>query len=373
MTQLQVLIVDDDAADRKLIRRLLAGTGIDMTVHQIGSGREAREIEIPRVDAVFLDQNLPDVDGISLLRMFRSNWPRAAVMLMTGQGSEDLAKSAIIMGAVDYVSKGSLSANAIGRMLQTGVTTARLRARLEEQQRELATFSETLVHDLRAPIRSVDFLANLVSEDLEAGDKEAMRQSLRMMQTSVTQMKELLDGLASYIRHDRDVQMTEAAVADMLARALAALDLEIKESGARIDHDALAGRIVCRPEQVAQLFQNLIANAIKYSGGATPHIRIEMEDLAEAMRFRISDNGVGIPHRYRKRVFEPFRRGVDHKAPHGTGLGLSTCRKIVRRHDGDIRCEDSDLGGASIVFRLSKAPRIDEVIEFDRAPRAGAA
>lgn len=354
MTALEIVIIDDDEGDRKLVRRLLSKSGLAHHVHEAQGAHDLRQTS-DAVDAVFLDYLLPGADGLALLSELRQRWPRAAIILMTGQGDEEVAKSAIMLGAADYISKSSLNQDAVARMLKRGIEAARLKWRLDEQRRELSTFSEVLVHDFKAPIRAADYLAARAEEAMENDDPEGARESLTMLRRSVRQMAELVDSLASHIRLDREQQPTTVEAGDIVKRALAALEHDIAVSHAKIEVETEVPPFECLAAQVAQLLQNLIANAIKYRGDDPPHIRITAEPEpgpGGAVRFAVADNGPGIAAEYREKIFEPFTRAPSRSAAPGTGLGLATCRKIVRRHGGRIWCE-SELGtGTTILFTI---------------------
>lgn len=361
MTPLTIVIIDDDEGDRKLVRRLLSKSGIEAQIHEVSSPGDLDALPLETVDAVFLDYLLPGCDGLALLGGLRQRWPRAAIMLMTGQGDEQIAKSAIMLGATDYISKNSLNQDAVARMLKRGIEAARLQWRLDEQQRELATFSEVLVHDFKAPIRAAGYLADRMEEAIDQGDTGAARESLVMLHRSVRQMSELVESLAAHIRFDRDQLPSMVEPREIIDRACAALEHDIAESGARIEVETEGPAFEGLPAQLTQLLQNLISNAIKYRGEAVPEIRISArpeqdEERGETILFSVRDNGPGIAPEYHERIFDPFTRAPSRSAAAGTGLGLATCRKIVRRHGGRIWCESAPDAGTEILFSLPPRP-----------------
>ena len=127
----------------------------------------------------------------------------------------------------------------------------------------------------------------------------------------------------------------------------------IDESGAEIQVARLPTVMAHRMELV-QLFQNLIGNAIKYRGEATPRVDIGAESQGEQWLFRIKDNGIGIPREHHAKVFEAFMRlHGDDKYP-GTGIGLATCKKIVERLDGRIWIDSHGSDGSVFVFTLPR-------------------
>lgn len=354
MAPLNVLVVDDDDADRAMIRRLIAASKLDTTVHEASCRAEMLDQAAPVVDAIFMDYRLPDADGLDLVVPALQQWPRSAVILVTGQGDEDLAKSAILQGATDYIPKRSLNANAVTRILENSVQAARLRWQLEEQRAELELFSDTLVHDLKAPIRAVAFFGDQAEEDLRNGDIDAAREAVDFVQRANRQMRTLIDCLADHIRNDRATATEEVSVSTLVTEATIALTGEIAESGAEIRVDGGDVTLCCIRPQIVQLLQNLIGNAIKYAGGAPPWITVSATAESDVTRLVVADNGPGIDEAYRTRIFEPFRRIDGTNRPSGTGLGLATCRKIAQRHDGHIWCAPDPDGGSQFHILLGQ-------------------
>jgi DNA-binding NtrC family response regulator len=150
---------------------------------------------------------MPDGDGLSVLEPLAEKWPRAAIFLMTGQADDVVAKSAILLGATDYIPKRSISRNAVERLLKTGRDAAEMRWKLEQQRQELLTFAHVLVHDFRAPIMQANSIAELLDESINDGDQDAIQTELALLRKSTGQMIELIDSLSSHIRNDRAAEM----------------------------------------------------------------------------------------------------------------------------------------------------------------------
>jgi light-regulated signal transduction histidine kinase (bacteriophytochrome) len=133
--------------------------------------------------------------------------------------------------------------------------------------------------------------------------------------------------------------------------ALANLRMTIAETGAEIVHDELPG-VMADPTQLSQLFQNLIGNALKFRGECPPKISVTVERLADAWKFSVCDNGIGIEPQYFERIFFVFQRLHTRREYPGTGIGLSLCKKIVERHGGQIWLESEPGQGSKFHFTL---------------------
>jgi len=352
MVEKNILIVDDDRGDRKLMQRYLATLYPAATILQAENGDAARAYAEEDVEVIFLDYLLPGVSGLDLLSSFFRHWPQSVIFIMTGQGDEDIAKSAILSGAADYIAKSAITPDALHRMIDNGLQVARMRWRIEEHQKELQQFSDVLVHDLRAPIRAIKFLSDQILEDFEAGELDEVKREFDLMKRSVTKMSDLIERLASHINPHSEGVPEQVAAESLVEAACMALAQDISNADAQIDTALNDIEVLCFPPDVSQLLQNLIGNSIKYRCTAKPEIRIAAKALSEGVQFTIADNGIGVPPEYRARIFEPFKRLQRSSDLPGTGLGLATCAKIAKRHNGDIWCDSEVSSGTTIHFTL---------------------
>jgi light-regulated signal transduction histidine kinase (bacteriophytochrome) len=141
----------------------------------------------------------------------------------------------------------------------------------------------------------------------------------------------------------------------LLNQTLSDLELYIKENKATVSHDPLP-QLIADNTQLAQVFQNLIANGIKFHSEKTPKIHIYAERKANEWVFSVQDNGIGIDPQYSEKIFEVFKRLHKKEEYPGTGIGLAVCKKIVERHGGRIWVE-SELGkGSTFYFTLPNKP-----------------
>ena len=138
---------------------------------------------------------------------------------------------------------------------------------------------------------------------------------------------------------------------DVLQRVLRTLGPSIEETGAEVTSEPLP---VVRgdPGQLAQLIQNLVANALKFHGDKPPRVHISVEPDGTMFRFAVRDEGIGIDPKFNERIFVIFQRLHSRNEYPGTGIGLSICRKIVERHGGSMWVESAPGEGATFLFTL---------------------
>ena len=355
MSELNVILIDDNLVDRRAIKTLLRQVAADISVTEVETVAAACLNEGSSFDAVFLENNLSDASGLASLEEIRELWPNAALFLMTAVGDANTAKQAILNGATDYLVKSEFSDANLAIALKAGVASAKKRHRIEEQHADIATFVEVLVHDFRAPIRATAYLSEQIAEDLEYGETEEVRVGLQLLRRSATQMTDMIKSLSDHVRFDRDTHSEYVEVGSVLRQAMEPFRVEIENAAAIVatNLEPNLPKLPCYPPQIVQVLQNLVGNALKYRGDKPPVIEISATQSPQGhILFSVSDRGPGIPEEYSKRIFEPFKRLPGTGDISGTGLGLATCRKVVLRHGGQITCRSEVGVGTEMSFRL---------------------
>ncbi len=165
-------------------------------------------------------------------------------------------------------------------------------------------------------------------------------------------MQALINDLLSYSRlGTRDTAFEPTDCQEALDRALANLEAAVAESGAVVTHDRLP-TLEGDGDQMAQVFQNLISNAIKFRGDDAPRIHISARKDARQWVLTVRDNGRGIEPRYAERIFVIFQRLHSRRDYPGTGIGLAICKKVVELHGGRIWMESKPGRGSAFCFTL---------------------
>jgi light-regulated signal transduction histidine kinase (bacteriophytochrome) len=166
-------------------------------------------------------------------------------------------------------------------------------------------------------------------------------------------MDDLVSNLLTYskLASAGHASSSPVEISHVLNWSLANLAKEVEDSGASIEKGDLPV-VAGDPVQLAQLFQHLISNALKYRDANPPSVRISAEPAGGQWLFRITDNGGGIDSRYHERIFGLFKRLHGRDVP-GSGMGLAICRRIVERHGGRIWVESERGRGSTFLFTLS--------------------
>ncbi len=239
-----------------------------------------------------------------------------------------------------------------GRDISQRVTAEREREEaideLERSNAELERFAYVASHDLKEPLRMIRSYLDLIRRRYEGELDEDADEFIDYAVDGADRMRKMIDDLLTYSRIGTDditAEPVECSV--ILDRVLDSLQVAIEETDADITVEELP-TIEGDPQQLSQLFQNLISNAIAYSGDSPPDIHVSATRHDGVWQFSVVDDGVGIDPDRTDEVFEIFSSGP---ASSSTGIGLAICQKIVQRHGGEIWVE-SELGAGS-TFRFT--------------------
>ncbi len=235
---------------------------------------------------------------------------------------------------------------------------ARMAEELKRSNAELEQFAYVASHDLQEPLRAVAGSVQMLQLRYEDKLDERANEFITHAVEGATRMQSLLNDLLTYSRvgtrgqtfAPTDFNKVVKAVTDDLAVA-------VRENNAVIRAAELP-TLPADEVQMIQLFQNLIANAIKFKGDNAPQIQVGAEDCGRHWQFSIEDNGIGIDVQYADRVFVIFQRLHTRKEYPGTGIGLAICKRIVDRHNGKIWFESNENKGTTFFFTLPKSEQV---------------
>ena len=235
---------------------------------------------------------------------------------------------------------------------------------LGELNHELETFAYSVSHDLRTPLRTIHGFASLLEEASVAQSGEG-REHLRRIQEAAKRMGQLITDLLTMAQHSRAVIQHQRVDLSAIARRVAA-ELEQGQPGARVQWDIEDGLVVqADPTLMGVVMQNLLGNAWKYtSQTAQPRIGFSRTGHSEGMQtFCVRDNGAGFDMAYAAQLFQPFKRLHAHHEFEGSGVGLASVSRVIRRHGGQVRGEGAVGQGAAFYFTLPDDPVVRDAAE----------
>jgi len=218
--------------------------------------------------------------------------------------------------------------------------------------RELKQFAYIASHDLQEPLRMVTSYLQLLERRYGGELDDDAREFIGFAVEGAQRMQQQIMDLLTYSRiTSRGQAPTPVDPAAALAEAITRLELRIAETGAEICIGPMP-MVLADPSQLAQVFQNLIGNALTFRSAEPPRIRVEATEEEGAVRFSISDNGIGIAPEYHDRIFQMFQRLHTRDRYPGSGIGLAIVQRIIERHGGRVWLESGEGEGSTFFFTL---------------------
>ena len=378
-----ILIVDDLLDNLRVLSATLTKQGYKVRCAKSGSMALLAAQSAPP-DLILLYIKMPHMNGYEVCEKLRADDRTCEIPVIFLSALDEVLDqvTAFEAGGVDYITKPFQVQVVLARVknhlaLQAAKTEIRqLNAQLEQkvQQRtaqleqeiverqklnqellrsnaELEQFAYVASHDLREPLRKIKSYVELLAERYPQADDKTSKY-ITYVVGGVTRMQQLISDLLSYSRVGRAEQCFQPTdLNTVIEKVLDNLELAIAEKHAQITVDPLP-TISAHPVQMVQLFQNLIANSLKFHGETAPVIEVKAQ-YQDQWLISVSDRGIGIAAQYAQRVFAVFQTLHSRSQYDGSGIGLAICKKIVECHGGKIWF-DSELGkGTTFYLTLS--------------------
>ncbi len=380
----RVLVVDDEKIILELTSMILKSKGYEVLTASSGEdGLKMVEQNAPSV--VLLDYMMPVMDGMTVLREIRRNYPDTYVIMFTGKGSEEIAVELMKAGASDYILKPFNNQDLVDRIdnvlkiRRIEITNKELRKEREKLLREieewnlelerrvdqksgeleraqaeiiqaekLATLghlSAGMAHEIRNPLNSISLFAQILKPVLES-DPEKVSYIDKILK-EVDRIDDILIKLLAASKRPR-FELQQVSVADMIEKSLGGFGAQIETQNIEVNKSLNpAPTILADPTEIEQIFNNLFANSIyEMPKGGLLNIRLDRND--DHVNISITDTGPGIPSENRNKIFDPFFTTKKK----GTGFGLSVVLRIVKNYNGHISVDTHEGKGTTFHIQL---------------------
>ncbi len=357
---LKVLVCEDNAELSSYIVSILHDL---CQIKTASDGEQALElVQSWSPDLVLSDVMMPKRDGISLCKEIKSNpeTSRIVVVLLTALTHREAMLKGWEAKADEYLFKpfhpeelltriNSLL-SAIRDRKNTHFVLEQKNKQLADANAELESFSYSISHDLRAPLRSISGYSRILGEDL--GDKlneEDMR-TLNTIVQSASKMSKLIDDLLEFSKLGRKELVKRDIDVDFLVKSI--VD-DLRPEAKVVVHDLIQAK--ADHALITQVWINLLSNAIKYSSKKeNPHVEVGSNRSNGEVIYYVKDNGAGFSMKYTNKLFGVFQRLHKESEFKGTGIGLALVKRIVTKHDGRVWAEGKVDEGATFYFSLSE-------------------
>jgi signal transduction histidine kinase len=352
-----VLIVDDNAADRVLLRTILSRAGY--TVYELGRGRDAvQKVREVRPHVVILDVNLPDLNGLEICRAIRADEQISSVpvLMLTIRHDDSDVVAGLEAGADDYVAKDSASEIVLGRVRRLiEYRQMSSLAMLNEQLVQVGRLLAGIVHEIRGPLSVIRGCGELLRLGIPPEDDNAQWVDAILRNSQILQLR--LDHLMATVRnssskaHCIDLSSLLSEAATLFVKGMPPSERTIELV---TDSDPAVPQVWGDAGRLIQVLLNLLNNARQSILSTTGKGKIALRSGRAQDRDRhwviveVEDNGPGIPEAFIDRIFEPFFTTRDD----GTGFGLYFASEILKEQGGRLTARNNPVAGATFTLWL---------------------
>jgi len=360
----RILVVDDQAANVRVVSILLARNGYE--VIPAGSGPEALAAAgAQKPDLILLDMMMPGMDGFELLSALRAQPSLRDVpaVFLTAAHDRDLLLRAFEAGAVDYVTKPFMPEELLARV-GAHIGLKQTRDRLERVARERQELVNLVAHDLKNPLTSVLFASEMLQQpDCKPERAPRYLQIIRdSTQDAVGYIRRYLESQASALdsAKARETSAQSACLRETANWLAERYELQLEGSSMQLvlHLPERSGRVAIEGLVLRQVAENLVSNAMKYAQAGGELELVVRASSPGYWQLLAQDRGPGIPAPKQRELFKPFQRLSEHDPAGGlsSGLGLSLARQIIADAGGQLWYEDREGGGACFIIELPQAP-----------------
>jgi len=372
----KVLVVDDDARLRQIVKRSMAG--IDLVCVEASNGREALSLaRSERPDVILCDVDMPVMDGIAVFKELQKNRGTASIpfIFLTSLDDRDSVRRGMEMGAEDYLPK-PVSVQELQAAVQTRLKKKRMlertlkalrRAKKEAERANQAKseFLANMSHELRSPLNAVIGFSQLLREQYFGPLNEKQMEYVKDILDSGNHLLGLINDILDLARVESGkitLEMTEVNLWELLEGTLTMVREEAKQRGHELKLEIAPElndlRIHADERRLKQILLNLLSNALKFTlDGGT--IAVRARRAGDRLEIAVEDTGPGIDPKHHEEIFHEFSRLSDDcsSTTPGTGLGLPLSRQLVELHGGTIGVKSKGRGeGSCFTITLPTRP-----------------
>ncbi len=380
MDILHVLVVDDEPGMRSGVRRTLKNFSVSIPevngavrfeTDEASSGEEALDkIGSNNINIVLLDFKLPGISGLDVLEKMPRDKEDFLAIMMTAYASIETAVRATRRGAFDFLPKPFTPnelRHAVEKAAKKIVVSYQAKKLAEEKRRVRFQFISVLSHELKAPLAAIESYLQIMQSHKDGLSAEAYAQMVDRCLTRIGYMKKMVFDLLDLTRIESGLKTRELREVDIHEIAVTSIDTVLPEAEPRGIAIRLHGNspFVFRadPSEIEIILNNLISNAVKYNRDkGTVDVNLALNN--DELEIKVSDTGIGMSEDEVNKIFADFVRIRNDKTADilGSGLGLSTVRKLARLYNGDAKVESVPDKGSTFTVTLKHPPKSDTAV-----------
>jgi signal transduction histidine kinase len=370
MINLKVLIVDDEQGMRLGMQKTLERFNLQLPevdeniVFQLETAEDGsnafRLLEEFKPDIVLLDYKLPDITGLEILEKIKPLEDAPLTIMVTAYASLETAVSAIKSGAFDFLAKPFTPAElraGVSKAAQSLILARQVKKLSEERKQVRFQFISVLGHELKAPLGAIEGYLNMMDERISGEDLNNYNEMIKRCLVRTEQMKKLIVDLLEMTKIEsgnRNRELKEIDLMDIVRQSVETMQPDAQKRDIKI---AIEGKnpffIVADRVEMEIVLNNLVSNAVKYNrDGGSVWVRLEERDGIVALS--VEDTGIGLTEKEQEKLFKEFVRIKNAKTRNipGSGIGLSTVKKIAQLYGGDVSVESKPDIGTKFTFTM---------------------
>ncbi|MDA3781446.1 MAG: ATP-binding protein [Bacteroidales bacterium] len=373
MKTLNVLVVDDEPGIRSGILRILKkfsvsypfmDEDVNFKIFDVGTGEDGIDIvQNKKIDIILLDNKLPGMQGMDVLKHINQNNPEILVMMITSYASLELAVKATEQGAHDFIPKPftpqelkSSMEGVVKHLYLKGMTN-----KMNQEGKEIRyQFLSVLSHELKAPLNAIDGYLRIMEEKQVGENIGDYEQIINRSQKRIKGMRSLIMDLLDLtkIQFEKKTDKFETVnVKEIAVMAIEVIDPYAIQKDVSIkivdrDKDIV---INADPRDIEIILNNLVSNAVKYNKN-NGSVKLAIEETDSDIKIIVADTGIGMTEESKEKLFDEFYRikNDNTKNISGSGLGLSIIKKIVDLYNGKIEVKSQINEGSTFCITLPK-------------------
>jgi signal transduction histidine kinase len=358
---LQVLVVEDNAGDVRLLREMFIGERPDSfeLTHLLRMSDAEIHLAKGGVDIVLLDMGLPDGHGLDTVRRAHAAAPGVPLIILTGLDDEALAAEAMTQGAQDYMIKGQIESRALPRALRHAIERHRMQTETDlirtHQMQFKDEFLSHVSHELRSPLTAIRQFVTILADGLAGELNLEQHQYLEIVLRNVKQLQSMINDLFEVTGAEAGklrIELQRTSASDAIVYTVNTLQEAATAKGITLSSEVECDlpSVFADPARLRQILIILVDNAIKFTpenGTVKVQARVLKQD-PNLLVLEVSDSGCGISPGMSERIFERLFQASDLAVAgrKGLGLGLYICKDLVTRQGGQIRAKSAPGQGA---------------------------
>jgi K+-sensing histidine kinase KdpD len=363
LLHMHILLIEKDPDASRKIKDFLQGIlDEDSQLSHSESVSSAFEmLSRMKIDAVLIDLDTPAISDSDTLLKIKDRFPYMPFVALTTFDDVNFDISDCGIEASTFLYKKKLNGKILLKSLCGAIGHQQLISELQNQKlelecsnKDLEKFSYAVSHDLREPLRSISGFIQLLSKRYRGALDANADHYIERLNSAASRMQDMITSILDYSKISTNAEPFKLVDCnEILENSLKNIEVAISEAGAKVTHDPMPS-IYADPFQIQRVFQNLIANSVKFSSKDknTPEIHVGVDKIGDFYEFYVKDNGIGIDSKYFERIFIIFQRLHNDTVYRGYGVGLAICKKIVERHGGAMRVSSTLGMGSTFYFTI---------------------